>query len=114
MVEDVGRGIAHVQKNAEQRTVFRIVVHTPAQGLGVFERSQRAVDPADHFAQRDFLRRPLQLVTAVRSAEAVDDSRPLEIQKDRLQKLFRQLLLGGDVLDLDDTGGMLRKHRQCS
>ena len=84
MVEDFRGGIANIERNAEKRPVLRIAVHAPAQGLGIFERSQRPIDLADHFAQRDFLRRPLELVAAIRAAEAIHDARPLEVQENRL------------------------------
>ena len=53
------------------------------------------------------------LACAMSTAQADDDPCPLEVQKNRLQKLFRQLFLGSDVLDFDDTGRVLREHGQC-
>ncbi len=103
MVQNLGGGVANIQQHAEQRTVLRIGAHALAQGFRVFKRSQRAINPAQDFSQRDFLGRTLQLIAAMGAAQAADDARALQIQKNRLQKLLRQLFFGGDVLDLDDA-----------
>ena len=113
MVEDVRGGVPNVEKNAKQRAMLSVRIHAPAQGFGVFERSERAIDPADHFTEGDFLWRPFQLVAAMGAPEADHNAGALEFEQYRLQKLFGQLFLGGDVLDLDDGIGMLREHRKC-
>ena len=80
MIEDSSRGVANVEQNPKQRTVLGVRLHAPTQGLGVLKRRQRPVDPAKHFAERNLFRRALQLVAAVRAANAINDSRALELQ----------------------------------
>ncbi len=58
MVQDPGGSVPNIQKNPEQGAVLRIAAHAAAQGFGVFKRSKRTVNPAEHLAQRDFLGRP--------------------------------------------------------
>jgi|SRR5271170_5627705 len=93
--------------------MFWVGAHTMTQGLSVLKGRERAINPAKHFAQRDFLRRALELITAVGAAEADHNSRALEIEKNRLQKFLRQFFLGGNVLDLDHADRVLREHREC-
>lgn len=112
MVQDAGRGVADVEKDAEQRAVLRVRTYAFAQGLSIFEWSKRPIDPADYFAQGDCLWRPFELVAAVCPAQADDNPRALQLQEDRLEELLWQVLLRGDVFDFDDVRRMLCQHRQ--
>jgi len=112
VIQDAGGSVSNIQENAEQRTMFGIGTDAPSERLGVFERRKRTIDSANDFPKRDFLRRPFELVAAVGAAQTRDDSRAFEIQENGLEELLRQLLLGSNILDLDDAGRMLCKNRQ--
>ena len=111
MVQNASSGISDIEENSEQRPVLRVGADAPAQGLGILERRERPVDSANDFPERDPLCGPLELVAAVGPAHAHYDPRPLQIEENRLKKLFGQLLFGSNLFDLDDIRGMLRKHR---
>src|SRR5580658_4552865 len=89
VIEDPGGGIANIQQQTEQRTMLGVVVNAPAERLGVLKGRQGAVDPANHFPERDFLRRALQLVAALSATQAADDARAREVQKKGFPQLLR-------------------------
>lgn len=55
----------------------------PAQRLGVVKTGERTVDPAQHFAERNFGRWPVQLITPMRLRNSYRHAGALQIQQDR-------------------------------
>lgn len=103
MVQNAGSGVSDVQKDAEQRTMLRVALHALPQGFGIFERSERPVDSAEHFTERNILGWPLELVAAIGAAQADHDPGALEFEENGFEELLRQMLLRGDIPNLDNT-----------
>lgn len=93
--------------------MLRVVVNALAQRICVLKGSQRPIDPADHFAQRDFRWRTPQLIAAVCTPQTADKSSALEVPKNGLQKFLRETFFRSDVPNLDDAGWMLGEHGEC-
>ena len=49
MVQGICAGVPDVEKNADQGAMLPICTNKPAQGLLIFERSGRVVNPANHW-----------------------------------------------------------------
>src|SRR5258708_3225811 len=101
VVEDMGCGVANVQKDLIKRPVRQIPINQDAQLLGIPERSQRAVNQPDDLAQSDIGWVAAQMVATFRAPNTLDNAGVLEFQQDQFEELFREILLVSDVADLD-------------
>jgi hypothetical protein len=109
VVQNASGGIADVQQNLKQRAVLGVFFNAAAKRLGVFKGRERTVDPADYITKKDFRGCAIELISTVGAANAGDDASAFQVQENVLEKLLRQILFGGDVLNASDAGGMLAR-----
>src|SRR5215471_20125815 len=93
VLENLGRGVAYIQKYLVQRPVGLIAVNQHPQLLGIAKRSQRAVNQADDLGQPDVGWFTAQLVSALGAAHALHQARVLEFEQNQFQELLRQIFL---------------------
>src|ERR1700722_2110149 len=103
VVEDVGCGVAHIEKDLVERAVREVAVDEHTQLLGVGERRQGAIDEAHYLAQTNLSRIATQLVATLGSAHAFHHAGVFEFEQDQFQELLWKIFFIGNFTNLDGT-----------
>src|SRR6202022_1655887 len=80
VVQNLGGGVADIEKHLIKRPVRQIPINQHAQLFGIAERSQRTVNQPDDFAQADVGWIASQMVSTFRAPNTLDHARVLEFQ----------------------------------